>query len=254
MKKIAAKGHATKHTAAKKHVTAAKKHAKTVKHSPAKAKKTVKHVTAKAKPATHPKVAGLALDGVACCGAEALAVSLRLQGLSVTGADVLALHRLSGADDEHGAPVEATLDAAVRFGLGGLARAVAVQPADQLALPSGQLVRHWSEVDLGEVDDYLSEGLIHGLILGLDLPEAPHAVFATPDGWWSWGELYCPCEFADAVIYGAWLFSWDGRPGRDSNPRPPISGCFATADRGLPHGALSAGPPGRLAASMGAAA
>lgn len=45
------------------------------------------------------------------------------------------------------------------------------------------------------------------LILGVDLP-GPHAVLATADGWWSWGELHCPCEFPDAVIEEAWAVSW----------------------------------------------
>ena len=44
------------------------------------------------------------------------------------------------------------------------------------------------------------------LILGVDLPGS-HAVLATADGWWSWGELYCPCEFPDAVIEEAWAVS-----------------------------------------------
>jgi hypothetical protein len=43
----------------------------------------------------------------------------------------------------------------------------------------------------------------HGLILGVDLP-GPHAVLATPDGWHSWGELYDPAGFPDAVVEEAW--------------------------------------------------
>lgn len=46
------------------------------------------------------------------------------------------------------------------------------------------------------------------LILGLDLPEGPHAVLATPGGWWSWGELYDPSEFPGAVIEEAWEVRW----------------------------------------------
>jgi hypothetical protein len=42
------------------------------------------------------------------------------------------------------------------------------------------------------------------LILSVDVP-GPHAVLATADGWWSWGELYdpWPCRVSDA-----WAVSW----------------------------------------------
>lgn len=46
------------------------------------------------------------------------------------------------------------------------------------------------------------------LILGLALPEGPHAVLATADGWWSWGELYDPSGFPGAVIEEAWAVTW----------------------------------------------
>jgi hypothetical protein len=42
------------------------------------------------------------------------------------------------------------------------------------------------------------------LILGVDRP-GPHAVLATADGWWSWGELYSPWP---AAIEAAWAVSW----------------------------------------------
>ena len=46
-----------------------------------------------------------------------------------------------------------------------------------------------------------------GLILGADLP-GPHAVLTVPGGWWSWGELYDPADFPDAVIGEAWEVTW----------------------------------------------
>jgi len=46
-----------------------------------------------------------------------------------------------------------------------------------------------------------------GLILGVDLP-GPHAVLAVPGGWHSWGELYDPAAFPDAVIEEAWAVTW----------------------------------------------
>jgi hypothetical protein len=45
------------------------------------------------------------------------------------------------------------------------------------------------------------------LVLGLDLPSA-HAVYATPDGWWSWGQLWQPADFPDATIEEAWTVNW----------------------------------------------
>ena len=54
----------------------------------------------------------------------------------------------------------------------------------------------------------ISETKFQGFILGVDLP-GPHTVLATPDGWWSWGEPWCPwCDFPDAVIEEAWVVSW----------------------------------------------
>lgn len=47
-------------------------------------------------------------------------------------------------------------------------------------------------------------GEVHALILGIDVP-GPHCVLATPDGWWSWGELHSPWP---ARIEEAWAVSW----------------------------------------------
>ena len=154
-------------------------------HQHKKAKvKTVGHHQAHAK--------GLApvLGDVACCVSEALAASLRLTGAPVSDADVLALHRAAGASDGRGAPVWAVLEAASAFGLGGFRLGQAFQP------------------DLVP-DVFLADRVpVHGLILGLELP-GPHTVLATPEGWWSWGELYCPwCDFPDAVVDEAWAVSW----------------------------------------------
>lgn len=190
MKKTAAKGHTRKHA----HATV-KHHHKTAKHHPVHHhKKATAHghnVHTKAKHPAHAKAKGLALapDDVACCVSEALAASLRLQGLPVTGADVLALHRAAGADDERGATVLATLEAASERGLAGV----------RLRFAQGD------ERDFGRADGGHPDAT--ALILGLDLP-GPHAVLATPQGWWSWGELWCPCEFPDAVIEEAWAVSW----------------------------------------------
>lgn len=193
MKKTAAKGHTTKHTVSKT------KHAKTSKHTPAKhpalgplARKgwvSPAPVHTKAKPATHAKAKALALapGDVACCAAEALAASLRLQGHAVSDEDVLALYWHTASDPDAGALIEATLEAARRFGLGG------VRPA------------WYMPTAIGETEFRLAGST--PLILGLELP-GPHTVLATPEGWWSWGELYCPCEFPDAVVDEAWAVTW----------------------------------------------
>jgi hypothetical protein len=130
-----------------------------------------------------PKKRGLALgDAVACCAAEALAASLRLSGLSVSDADVLALHRLSGADDEAGGTILAALEAASEFGLAGV-RLASFMPAA------------------------IYETKLQKFVVGVDLP-GPHTVLAAPDGWWSWGELHDPAAWPDAVIEEAWAVSW----------------------------------------------
>lgn len=185
----AAKGHAKKHTHAHKHV-----HHHHAKHHP-KHHKKAHHAHHKAKVHTvghHQKGAkGLALvpGDVACCTAEALAASLRhLQppGLSVSDADMLDLFRRAGGDDEAGAAIPAVLEAAAAGGLAGYRARFEPVPVT------------WR----------IFTGRALPLLLGADLP-GPHAVYATPQGWWSWGELYCPwCEFPDAVVDEAWAVSW----------------------------------------------
>lgn len=197
VKKHHAKGHTRKHA----HATA--KHHHHLKHHPVHHHKTATahghHVHTKAKHPHHAKAKGLALvpGDVACCVSEALAASLRLQGLPVSGSDVLALHRAAGADDERGAPVWAVLEAASESGLAGWRPQFAQGDERDFAalLPAYGHAGHGGHLNAT------------GLILGLDLP-GQHTVLATPEGWWSWGELWCPCEFPDAVIEEAWAVSW----------------------------------------------
>lgn len=197
-KKQKAKKARSKAGASKKHVptTAHQKHAAHEAHL-----KHEAHVAAG-------KARGLSLaEGVACCSAEALAASLRLAGGTVSDDDVLELHwRARGTEDE-GVSILAALEAASVFGLTGYRPVFAERPLDDLPLPFGQLLGHVKDVDLGEVDHGLGEGLIHGLILGVELP-GPHAVLAEPGRWWSWGERYDPSAFPDAVIEEAWAVSW----------------------------------------------
>ena len=113
------------------------------------------------------KPRSLSPGDVGCCAAEAVAAYLRLAGVPFGDADMLDLFRRAGAHPDRGVPLEDVL----------FASGLPFTPADPDQ--SGDL------------------------ILGVDLP-GPHAVLATADGWWSWGELYCPCEFPDAVIEEAW--------------------------------------------------
>lgn len=182
--------HGKGHT--RKHARAGKKHSGTSKHRPAHQPLTahqkhlahLQHIHAKAKHPTHAKARALALDAgdVGCCTAEALAASLRCQGLSVPDDAVLDLFRAAGGDEDAGLPILATLEAAAGYGLAGFRPRFEPVP--------------------------LTADIRRPLLLGLELP-GPHAVVATPDGWWSWGELYCPwCEWPDAVIEEAWAVTW----------------------------------------------
>jgi hypothetical protein len=128
----------------------------------------------------------LALGGaVACCAAEAVAASLRLTGRPVSDADVLALYELTAGDWDAGATILATLEAAAEHGLAGVrpTRWLTPSPAPPL---------------LGQTP----------LILGLDLPEGPHAVCDDGTGWWSWGQRWTAADFPDAVIGEAWAVTW----------------------------------------------
>lgn len=179
-KAAAAKGHGATH--AKKTVAKPAKKT-TAKHAATKAKGHTAHKT-KTKAKTTKK--GLALGSdVACCAAEAVAASLRELGVFVADEAVLELFQASGGDPAQGVMIADVLQAASRRGLEGwkLSSWEWVEPS--LELPS------------------------HA-ILGLDLPgSGPHTVLATPEGWWSWGELYRPDQFHYATIDEIWAVSWD---------------------------------------------
>jgi hypothetical protein len=177
----------------KKHAGGAKHHAAGTKHHPhhesAHERKARAHdrkvAAAHGKPGKPGKTAKpakakqLALgDDVACCSAEALAASLRLSGWPVTNEDVLALYRLTAADDDVGATIQEALEAAMWAGLAGV-RVTAYWPAS----PASPAV-----------------------LLGLTEPA--HAVLATPEGWWSWGQLYEHEFLASAGIDEAWELRW----------------------------------------------
>jgi hypothetical protein len=159
-----------------------KKHLGTVKHTPTAQKKAATaHKQAARRSAAVTKAAHLrALGALPCCSAEAVAASLRLAGGPVTDSAVLALHRYAGGSGSAALTIEAALAAACEAGLGG------VRPLN------------FSPVGL---DDPAA------VILGLDLPEGPHAVTLDPSGAvWSWGALHEMTP--EAVVEEAWAVTW----------------------------------------------
>lgn len=162
--------------------------------------------------AKHSKKRGLANveGGLACCAAEALAMSLRLAGWPVSDAEVVNLYRLTAAGPDGGASIEDTLNAAARVGLAGfrvagfgvLTRdrefAVDVRAA---AAPHAALSAAVAAPALAAL------GHAASLVLGVELPGS-HAVLATADGWWSWGEPFNPAAWPGLVVEEAWAVSW----------------------------------------------
>jgi hypothetical protein len=125
----------------------------------------------------------VSLGDVQCCSADALAWSLRLAGWPCSGADVLALYKLTADSPGAAASIVATLEAAYAAGLAGV-RPASFGPAS--------------------LDDPAA------VILGLDMPEAPHAVALDPSGAvWSWGALYDLT--GEAVVEEAWAVCWPSR-------------------------------------------
>lgn len=139
-------------------------------------------------------------EGVACCSAQAVGTLLGL-----TDDEVLALYWLTADGPDDGASIEDTLEAARGLGLGGVRFAGSWPLAGDVPLAVDVLAAtapHAALLAAPAAPALAAPG--HGLILGLDLPEGPHAVLATDDGWWSWGELYDPAQFPGAVVDEAW--------------------------------------------------
>jgi hypothetical protein len=181
------------------------KQAPSAKHHPAKAAAKGKHSGS----AKHGTKRGLALSpgDVACCAAQALAGSLRLAlGEVVADEDVLALYWRTAAGPDEGASILATLEAVREYGISGV-RPVAFAPVS-----AGALARACPEGDCqaaGSGEYPAPRGHAASIILGLCLPEGPHAVAAAGGGfWWSWGEPYDPASFPGTVIEECWAVTW----------------------------------------------
>lgn len=230
-----------KHAGTGKHHSSAK-HTPTAHRKGATGHKQVARRTVAQVKAAHARA--LSAGDVSCCSAEALAASLRLAGVAVADADVLALYWHTAESANAGASIAGTLETAYRWGLAGTRPEsfvpVDVHELDATACSHGTRAEHAAELDtlqtgqLDCLDDVpvalldchqpfavagfdgyrgdVGRGdparvLVHSLILGLDLPEGPHAVTLDPGGGvWSWGELY---ELGgEAVIEEAWAVTW----------------------------------------------
>ncbi len=198
---MSAKPHAVGHSS--KHVKKTKAVKLTAKHRPNHHKKPVTHhhvtaskVHAKATHTHHAKAAGFAIgDLLPVCAVEALAVSLRLAGQRVSDDEVLELHHLAGGSAVVPVSVEAALAAAARFGLAGC------RPVFEEVMPPDPSRCLLSPMQLPDLSARVSRA---GLVLHVDVP-GPHAVLATPGGWWSWGELWSPWP---CRVEAAWAVSW----------------------------------------------
>lgn len=183
------------------------------------------HIHAVATPPAHAKPRTLSMGDVGCCSAEALAASLRLAGMPVSDEDVLGLYWHTASNPDTGASIETTLEAAWRFGLGGVRpvfeeltgvgawRRLVLKPQSQLKPLRPCPATAWDWLDFARTFRDLpryraaTSRQPAGMILGVELPGS-HAVLATPEGWWSWGELHDPADFPDAAIEEAWAVIW----------------------------------------------
>jgi hypothetical protein len=214
-----------KHAATKKHAASAKHtetkaqlahlHVLHVEHEAhlAHLAATGKSVTVKATPAKPAKATKAVAFGIGdhlpVCAFEAVAQSLRLAGARVHEDDAGELWHLLG-EPADGVPVGEALAAAALFGLAGyrpepLLVPEAIEGDCELLRSDLEVCRPLLGYAAGDVIGQMRFNKeVHGLILGIDRP-GPHAVLATADGWWSWGELYDPWA---ARVDEAWAVSW----------------------------------------------
>lgn len=179
-------GHTKKHAGGTKHAGSAK-------HKPSKAQQAARkkfqqagahatHLHAVAKHAGHPiPKKWTPLADVSCCAVEALAASLRLTGRTVTDADVLDLYWRITDDPDAGATIEAAIEAAAAFTLGG-ARLLDARPA---------------------------RALTDGVVFGVEL-EQRHALTVDGHGIWTWGQWRPASCGLLAAADEAWELTWAG--------------------------------------------
>lgn len=164
---------------------------------------------------------------VACCAAEAFGTLVEASGRPWSAEQTLALYWSTADTPDAGASIWATLSAAdvdevqvhrlagelpdrlqhhgklQTFQVGQLdvLQDVAVALLDDDP-PEVTVSLHGHGGDVGRRDP--SFVLVHGLILGVALPQ-PHAIAVTPDGrWWSWGEPFNPGDWPELAVDEAW--------------------------------------------------
>jgi hypothetical protein len=177
---LAQQGHGAQHTKKQvpKQTSAKQKSAAAAKGAAVKG-----HGVAKAKGRTAKRALALNND-LGCCVAEAVSASIRLSGFPAIDENILNLFWRAGGDPDSGIAIPDML--------------MTTSESELVSCQLGKLI---------PLDPDATDPMISNIILGLNLP-SPHAVFATPDGWWSWGSLFSPYDFPDAVIEEAWEISW----------------------------------------------
>lgn len=194
------------------------------KHAPHKARTTTAKTTARAKgqkasskhtatKKTAAKPRGLALDGLPLCSLEAVAQSLRLLGQPVAPDEVAWLWESCGS---RVLSIPEALEAAARFGLArcrpeiaeGALGTLYTGPGSALGLRCmSSYVAGFHSAPAINSEPPGDTCTLRALILGVDVP-GPHAVLATPAGWWSWGQRFDPWRCA---IEEVWEVAWSGR-------------------------------------------
>lgn len=154
---------------------------------------------------------------LALCTAAAFGETLRIAtGRAVSHAELSGVYWLTAAHADAGASILATADVILASGLSG-SFPLSVDPAPEAWRQIlGQRCEACGSPDCScpcsACDDSAARfdapgAIVHGLILGLDMPEGRHTVAVDPSGYvWSWGELY---ELtSEAVVEEAWAVTW----------------------------------------------
>lgn len=118
------------------------------------------------------------------CSAVAVAAHLLYSAdLAISDDQIWELHRLAGGTEDEGVPIEAVLEALKSFLLKG----------------------PWWQVKLRDFCRTDENVLVAGLLVGITLPHAGHAVLTTPRGMVSWGRLMPFSGEPDE----AWALEWE---------------------------------------------
>lgn len=196
------RGHSRKHTHhTVKHHKEHGKHHQVHHHKAATEHHHQAHVHVKGHHAHHAKARGVAVgELLPVCSLEAVAMWLRLQGQRVTADDVAMRWAELGELSIPEAAEAFGLTASLRLPRPGTGEtAGGIEPP---GVREGACGATWQRLPTRTAR---LRTLAHlPVILGVDIP-GPHAVLATPDGWWSWGDL---CDPWPCRIEEAWAVTW----------------------------------------------